>query len=72
MAKGAPIRHHRRVKYRRSPYLPSIMLAKKPEIRKNSGMRNECSHSSIGALGLSPNMPPNPMPNPPFMNEIGR
>jgi hypothetical protein len=38
---GIPIRVHRRVRYPRIPYFPSIMWQKNPEMRKKSGIRNE-------------------------------
>ena len=52
------------------PYLPSIMLAKNPEMRKNSGMRKLCSQLSIDVFGLVPK--PNPIPKPPPMKAMGR
>jgi hypothetical protein len=42
-ASGIPIRHHRRPRYFHRPYFPSIMLAKKPDTRKNSPIRKLCS-----------------------------
>ncbi|MFO0887759.1 MAG: hypothetical protein U0790_01290 [Isosphaeraceae bacterium] len=52
------------------PYLSSIIFAKNPEIRKNSGIRKLCSQLSIEVLGLPPK--PGPNPTPPPMNAIGR
>jgi hypothetical protein len=59
---GTPIRTQRLRRYSRVPYFWSIMRPKKPEMRKNRGMRKLCSQSWTHREALEPPNGPGGIP----------